>query len=284
MFGGLDLKGKPSDKKESSSDGLAAPASCSAFSFLNSTSSEPTSLPVPSAPQSSAFSFLSSPEKSVPDPAPTEIESAPAVSAFSFLSPSPTKEPNEVSEPVAAPSSFSFLQSSSSQDAANTAAKSNEGSSLSSPSTLSFMGSADAGLATSVPVPVNVELSGSANNIGQNALAGAGVAFGKATVAPVIKKKRTTRARTAKVGVAANLAELDESQSHASIPDVIPVPVPAPVDHAAAIEASRKAEHFIHSKMVQQVTVSDSPGGSPRSESYSNSIGASNAQLIQAGA
>ncbi len=273
MFGGLDLKGKEIDKKESSSDGPAptASTSSSAFSFLNNSSSQPT----PSAPQPSSFSFLSSTEKSAP--APADIQSTPAVSSFSFLSqPQPTTtEFNEALEPVAAASSFPFLQRPTTQDDVTTDHSTSEGASLPSPSTFSFIGSPDVEL---TPTAAGHEdILGSMNNIGQSSLAGTGVAFGKAIVAPVVKKKRTTRARTAKVGVAA--AAMDESQSRPSIPEIIPVPAPAPttnpVDLAAASEASRKAEQFIHRKMVQEASNNPPDSGSLASGSFSNTIGAS---------
>ncbi|GAX22621.1 hypothetical protein FisN_17Hh002 [Fistulifera solaris] len=275
MFGGLDLKGKESDKKESSSDGLAhtASTSSSAFSFLNSSSSQPTS----SAPQPSPFPFLSSTEKSSPAPANIESSSTQTVSAFNFLSQPqpPTPETNEALEHVAATSSFSFLQRPTTQDDKTTDRSISEGASLPSPSTFSVIGSTDVELTPTVAG--DEDILGSMNTSGQSSLAGAGVAFGKATVAPVVKKKRTTRARTAKVGVAA--ATMDESYSRPSIPEIIPVPAPAPtappVDLAAASEASRKAEQFIHSKMIQETSNNPPDGGSLGSESFSNTIGAS---------
>lgn len=264
MFGGLDLKFKASDKQESSSDSRVPDSTTgnSAFSFLNS--SEPAAAPAP--PSSSAFSFLNPTEVSAPAPT-TSSESSPAPSGFSFLSSLPAKEPSEAPALSAAASSFSFLQRSPSQDA--TAPETSETSSLpSKPSNFSFMSSPDAGLAPSVAVGGSVDM----NSTSQNAFAGAGVAFGKATIAPVTKKKRTTRARTAKVGVAANSTGVDGSPSRPSIPDIpVSATAPAPVDHAAASEASRKAEQFIHEKMVQ-LSGSSSTGGPQSSGSFSDSI------------
>ncbi|GAX25162.1 hypothetical protein FisN_17Lh002 [Fistulifera solaris] len=273
MFGGLDLKGKEIDKKESSSEGLAPTASTnsSAFSFLNNSLSQPT----PSDPQPSSFSFLTSTEKSAPGP--VDIQSTPAVSSFSFLSQPqpPTTETNEALDPVAAASSFPFLQKPTTHYAITTDHSTSEGASMPSPSTFSFIGSPDVELTRTAAG--HEDTLGSLSNNGQSSLAGAGVAFGKATMAPVVKKKRMTRARTAKVGVAA--ATMDEAQSRPSIPEIIPVPAPAPsaapVDLAAVSEASRKAEQFIHTKMIQEANNNPPDGGSLGSGSFSNTIGAS---------
>ncbi|KAG7352872.1 UvrB/UvrC motif-containing protein [Nitzschia inconspicua] len=300
MFGGLEIKSN-NDESDDHATTAPAPAAASAFGFLNAGAAAVSEAPAPAVEAaSSSFSFMNPATVPAADEPPTAASSgfsfmmeessngaidslsapvsdttvmeAPALaSGFSFLIPSPSNDEAEAAaaeaiqsteipatEPVITTTGFSFLSSPAvSVDAAD-------------PPPLSTM---------EIPVMVTRDFtSGSAAssvvnapsptppNILETALpssglpTGTGITFGTSASRNAVKKKKT-RAKRIGAGVAGT-------------PPIPPAPAPAAVSSAPpavetksardeALEAARRAEEFMHSKVVAEAKASPPQERSP---------------------
>lgn len=281
----------PNNSDESVPAPAPAPASAFSFLMGNTTTpsassadqSDAAAASGPTATNSSAFSFLSSPPPTatmepsssdaanmIPSPTDTNMNSSNGLSSFSFMS-TPKAATSSIGAdsattnvlPTTASSSFGFLQSvpptttdvntegyTTSTHTTNTDLVSNGMDVTVGPpasaSVFDFMSTTIPNVATNPGTPVMAHKA----TTGTVAPAGTGIVFGNAAVVPKATVKKRTR--TAKIGAAAQQAELPAPELPTAPTPPVAATTQNPVDvRDAALAASRRAEEFLRSKQEE---------------------------------